>query len=62
MKDSTTFTKNLRTKKKEAPDDSVLSKNHSKSVRYRLRVQQEREAEQIIKDYKDDPDGANEFN
>lgn len=33
-------------------DDSELSKNHSKSVKYRLRVQQEKEAEKLIKEYK----------
>lgn len=31
-----------------------LSKNHSKSIRYRLRVQQESEAENEIKEYRDD--------
>lgn len=33
-------------------DDSGLSKNHSKSVKYRLRVQQQKEAEEVIKKYK----------
>lgn len=33
-------------------DDSVMSKNHSKSVKYRLRVQQQKEAEEVIKKYK----------
>ncbi len=33
-------------------DDSGLSKNHSKSVKYRLRVQQQKEAEETIKQFK----------
>ena len=40
-------------RKHEKSDDSVLSHNHSKSVRFRLRVQQEREAVAEIKEYKD---------
>ena len=32
-------------------DDSELSKNHSKSVKYRLRVQQEKEAVEEIKEH-----------
>lgn len=46
--------KKLKSKKSDKQDDSGLSKNHSKSVRYRLRVQQEQEAEHEIKEYKDD--------
>ncbi len=34
-------------------DDSPLSHNHSKSVKFRLRVQQDKEAEELIKEYKD---------
>jgi len=42
--------------KKDSPenkkeDTSLLSKNHSKSVRFRIRVQEEKEAEQEIKEY-----------
>jgi hypothetical protein len=40
-------------RKHEKSDDSVLSHNHSKSVRFRLRAQQEREAVAEIKEYKD---------
>lgn len=46
--------KKSRSKKLDKQDESGLSKNHSKSVRYRLRVQQEQEAENEIKEYKDD--------
>ena len=52
MKNSTTSTNKLKTKI-ERKDDSELSKNHSKSVKYRLRKQQEREAEELIKEFKD---------
>lgn len=42
--------------KKDSPerkkkDESGFSKNHSKSVRFRIRVQEEKEAEQAIKEY-----------
>lgn len=43
-------------------DDSVFSKNHSKSVKYRLRVQQEHEAEDEIREYKDTDDGEEYYN
>ena len=35
-------------------DDSGLSKNYSKSVKFRLRVQQAKEADKLIKEFKDD--------
>lgn len=53
MSELITCTKKSKSKKKEFTDDSVLSKNHSKSVKYRLRVQQQREAEDDIKEFKD---------
>lgn len=34
-------------------DDSGLSLNHSKSVKFRLRVQQQKEADMDIKQYQD---------
>jgi hypothetical protein len=34
--------------------DDGLSKNHSKSVRFRLRVQQDKEALEQLKEYKHD--------
>ena len=37
------------TKKQE--DSAGLSKNHSKSVKFRLRVQQQKEATETIKEY-----------
>lgn len=49
----TTSGKKFKSKKTEREDDSVLSKNHSKSVKFRLRVQQEEEAEKEIKEYQD---------
>ena len=58
MKNSTTSINKLKTKI-ERKDDSELSKtreprdHHSKSVKYRLRKQQEREAEELIKEFKD---------
>lgn len=38
-------------KKKNKEDDSGLSRNHSKSIRYRLRIQQDLEAAKEIEDY-----------
>lgn len=58
MKDSNTYTKKFPTKK-ELKDDSVFSKNNSKSVRYRLRVQQAKEAEELIKEFKDEQSTGN---
>ena len=45
--------------KKDSPerkkgDDTPLSRNHSKSVRFRIRVQEEKEANQEIKEYDED--------
>jgi hypothetical protein len=37
--------------KAKRSDDSELSKNHSKSVKFRLRVQQEKEAVEEIKEH-----------
>ena len=37
--------------KKNKPDDSLLSLNNGKAVRFRKRKQQELEAEQELKDY-----------
>lgn len=48
----TMVTPKERSRKAERSED--LSKNHSKSIRYRLRVQQESEAENEIKEYRDD--------
>jgi hypothetical protein len=38
-------------KKRDMNDDSGLSKNNSKSVKFRLRVQQDKEAEEELKEY-----------
>lgn len=35
---------------KKPYEEPALSKNHNKSIKYRLRVQQEKEAEQEIKE------------
>ena len=51
MKELVTCSKSLKNKK-ESMDESGLSKNHSKSIRYRLRVQQNKEADSAIKEYK----------
>lgn len=48
-----TSEKKYKSKKAEKQDDSALSRNHSKSIKYRLRVQQEHEAEDEIKQYQD---------
>ena len=48
--------KKTLSRKKE--NDSGLSLNHSKDVKYRKRVQEEKEAEEEIKDYVED-DTAN---
>lgn len=46
---------NHKDKQKDS-DDSVFSKNHSKSVKYRERKAEEKEAEKEINDYlKDNP-------
>lgn len=34
---------------KDRHDDPALSKNHSKSIRYRLRIQQDKEADQEMR-------------
>ena len=39
--------------KEDKKDDSGMSKNHSKSVKFRLRVQEQREAAEEIKEYGD---------
>lgn len=49
--------------KKDKPDEklrdeSVFSKNHSKSVRYRIRRQEEKEADYEIKEYEEDYNGS----
>lgn len=44
--------KNIPEKKRE--DEAFLSKNHSKSVRFRLRVQEEKEADNEIKEHEQD--------
>jgi hypothetical protein len=49
MKNSKTSTDKSKIKRS---DDSELSKNHSKSVKFRLRVQQEKEAEKEMKEFK----------
>lgn len=43
-------TPQTKTEKKE--DKVFTSKNHSKSVRFRIRLQQQKEAEQEIHDFK----------
>ena len=48
--------KNVPSRKNE--DSAGLSRNHSKDVKYRKRVQEEKEAEEEIKDYVED-DTAN---
>lgn len=48
-----TSEKKFKSKKQEKQDDSMLSMNHSKSIKYRLRVQQETEAEDEIKQFQD---------
>lgn len=45
---------NWKIKNNRNEDDSVFSKNHSKSVRYRIRQQQEQEAEDEIKEFEKD--------
>ena len=42
------------TDRNEKNDDSGLSKNHSKSIRYRLRIQQDKEAEEELKEFERD--------
>lgn len=45
--------KTNKTKEKRPNDESLLSKNHSKSIKFRLRVQQEQEAEHEIREHID---------
>lgn len=47
-------------KKMNKTDDSGLSKNHSKDVKYRIRIQEEHEAEQEIKEYEQSESGVDE--
>lgn len=51
MKELNTSTKNFSRKKEKNED---LSKNHSKSIRFRIRVQKDKEAKDEIKEYIDD--------
>jgi hypothetical protein len=44
--------KTLKDKKKNKDDG--LSKNHSKSVRFRLRIQREKEATEEVKEFKNE--------
>lgn len=41
---------------KRKDDNAGLSKNHSKSIRFRLRVQQEQESKKELKEYLDKKD------
>lgn len=43
---------NSYNEKNRNKNDSVFSKNHGRSVKYRVRVQEELEAETEIKEYK----------
>ena len=53
MKDYSTSSKISKTKP-ERQDDSPLSKNHAKSVRYRIREQKWKEAEEELKEFEDE--------
>lgn len=55
MSEKPTSIKISKTKVWKRTPDHGLSKNHSKSVQYRLRVQQSKEAIDEIKHYADDP-------
>lgn len=46
-----TTTKKLTKPSNKKDTDDGLSKNHSKSVRFRLRVQQDKEAREQLKEY-----------
>lgn len=46
--------RNTKEQKNKLPDDSPISLNNGKSVRYRLRKQQEREAEEELKEFEDE--------
>ncbi len=54
MSEKTTYIKTLKIKSRKVTPDHGLSKNHSKDVKYRLRVQRDKEAAQEIKHYDDD--------
>lgn len=43
---------NHKNRQRRSQDDSVFSRNHHRNVRYRERVQQEKEAESEIKEFK----------
>ena len=47
------------TKKPERlKDDSVFSKNHNHSIKYRKRIEEAKEKEQEVKEYLKDKDGT----
>lgn len=50
MSESNTFTDKLVKERKHDKNDS-LSRNHKRNVRYRIRKQEEKEAEELIKKY-----------
>lgn len=57
----TKFKTDSRTSSKTSKiDDSGLSHNHSKSIKYRLRIQQEKEADEEINEYDElkEPDAS----
>ena len=55
MTDTNTFSKRS-TKKNEKNED--LSKNHKRSIRYRLRIQNEKESKEELKDFYNEQDRA----
>jgi hypothetical protein len=54
MNEKNTFTKASKIKTRKVTPDYGVSKNHSKSVKFRLRVQQDKEALTELKAYDED--------
>lgn len=54
MSEKNTFTKASKIKTRKVTPDHGVSKNHSKSVKFRLRVQQDKEAITELKAYDED--------
>jgi len=52
---------NDKNRQRRSQDDSVFSRNHHRNIRYRERLQQEREAEVEIKEYKKQLNEGTEF-
>jgi hypothetical protein len=56
MRDLTTYSKKPKTSKKEKNEE--VSKNNKRSIRFRIRLQTDKEAKEEMKEYFDDQNRA----